>query len=80
MSMIKQFLQKMFDRVKKIPTASNIVMSPHFLVWKFCGKAQFPPSFGLFTPNYNIDKVSIVYVINHRLSIEKPRIALLHIF
>ena len=23
-------------------TAKNIVISPDFLVWKFCGKAQFP--------------------------------------
>ena len=24
----------------------NTVISPNFLVWKFCGKAQFPHSFG----------------------------------
>ena len=24
------------------PTAKNPVISPNFLVWKFCGKAQFP--------------------------------------
>ena len=27
-------------------TAKNIVISPNFLVWKFCGKAQFRHSFG----------------------------------
>ena len=27
-------------------TAKNTVVSPNFLVWKFCGKAQFPRSFG----------------------------------
>ena len=27
-------------------TAKNTVISPNFLVWKFCGKAQFPHSFG----------------------------------
>ena len=26
--------------------SKNIVISPNFLVWKFCGKAQFPHSFG----------------------------------
>ena len=25
--------------------AKNTVISPHFLTWKFCGKAQFPHSF-----------------------------------
>ena len=31
-------------------TAKNIVISPDFLVWKFCGKAQFPHSFYTSTP------------------------------
>ena len=26
----------------------NAVISPNFLVWKFCGKTQFPQSFGPF--------------------------------
>ena len=33
-------------------TAKNTVISPDFLVWKFCGKAQFPHSFGRFAQNY----------------------------
>ena len=33
-------------------TASNPVISPNFMVWKFCGKAQFPHSFGRFARNY----------------------------
>ena len=33
-------------------TAKNTVISPTFLVWKICGKAQFPHSFGRFTRNY----------------------------
>ena len=33
-------------------TAKNTVISPNFLVWKFCGKAQFPHSFGRVTRNY----------------------------
>ena len=30
-------------------TAKNTAISAGFLVWKFCGKAQFPHSFGRFT-------------------------------
>ena len=33
-------------------TAKNIVVSPNFLVWKFCGKAQFSHSFGQIVNNY----------------------------
>ena len=33
-------------------TAKNTVISPNFLVWKFCGKEQFPHSFGQFARNY----------------------------
>ena len=33
-------------------TAKNTVISPDFLVWKFCGKAQFLHSFRRFTRNY----------------------------
>ena len=30
----------------------NTAVSPNFLVWEFCGKAQFPHSFVWFTRNY----------------------------
>ena len=33
-------------------TAKNNVISPDFLVWKFCGKAQFSHSFGRFARYY----------------------------
>ena len=33
-------------------TAKNTVISPNFQVWKFCGKAQFPHSFGRIARNY----------------------------
>ena len=33
-------------------TAKNTVMSHDFLMWKFCGKAQFPHSFGRIARNY----------------------------
>ena len=36
----------------KLNTAKNAVISPNFLVWKFCGKAQFLHSFGRFARNY----------------------------
>ena len=32
--------------------AWNTVISPNFLVWKFCGEAQFPHSFERITRNY----------------------------
>ena len=36
------------NRKTKGPTAKNSVTSPNFLVRKFCGKVQFPHSFGQF--------------------------------
>ena len=38
--------------VTHFSTAENTVITPDFLVLKFCGKAQFPHSFGRFAPNY----------------------------
>ena len=35
--------------IQSATTAKNTVISPNFLVWKFCGKAQFPHSFGRIT-------------------------------
>ena len=32
--------------------AKNSLVSPNFQVWKFCGKAQFPHSFGRNAQNY----------------------------
>ena len=50
----------------------NIVISPNFLVWKICGKAQFPHSFGMicqklcdncaFLRNFHIRKLSEIAV------------------
>ena len=37
-----------------ILTAKNKVISPNFLVCKFCGKAQFPHSFGQIARNHGI--------------------------
>ena len=31
-------------------TVKNTVISPNFLVWRFCGKAQFSHSFGRYRP------------------------------
>ena len=33
-------------KTKKGRSAKNTVILPNFLIWKFCGKAQFPDSFG----------------------------------
>ena len=33
-------------------TTKNNVILPSFVVWKFCGKAQFPHSFGQIVRNY----------------------------
>ena len=30
--------------------SQTLLKKPNFLVWKFCGKAQFPHSFGQITP------------------------------
>ena len=34
-----------FRRTFELFTAKNTVISPNFLVWKFCGKGQFPREF-----------------------------------
>ena len=52
------FMEIYFDATSLIflvvshETAKNIVISPDFLVWKFCGNAQFPHSFGQIASNY----------------------------
>ena len=38
--------------INGISTAQNIVISPNFMVWKFCGKTQFPHSLGQIAQNY----------------------------
>ena len=38
--------------IQEAYTAKNTVVSPYFLVWKFCGKAQLPHSFGGIARNY----------------------------
>ena len=41
------------DRFTTYPfTTKNTVISPNFLMWKLCGKAQFPQSFGRFAQNF----------------------------
>ena len=41
-----------FATFLRTPTAQNVVISPNFMVWKFCRKAQFPHSFGRIARNY----------------------------
>ena len=53
------FFPKKFNEKSKYPktdraniTAKNTIVSPDYVVWKFCGKTQFPHSFGRFALNY----------------------------
>ena len=45
-------LTELWNIFSKTPTAKNTVISPNFLVWKFCGKTQFLQSFGRIARNY----------------------------
>ena len=54
--------------------AKNIVISPNFLVWKFCGKEQFPHSFGRFARNYTET------VPFHKISTPRNQVKLLYFF
>ena len=57
-------------QVALLNTAKNTVISPNFLVWKFCGKAQFPHSYGrpklcrncAFPQNFHTRKLSEIRV------------------
>ena len=47
----KSEFMKIWGEFQKKPsqviiTVKNTIISPNFLVWKFCGKAQFPHCFG----------------------------------
>ena len=44
-------------------TMKNIVISPNLLAWKFCGKGQFPHSFGRIA-NWRIIKGLTLYPMN----------------
>ena len=48
-------IRRLYEAAKSnwyIITVKNTLISPNFLVWKFCGKAQFLHSFGRFARNY----------------------------
>ena len=51
--------------------AKNTVISPNFLVWKFCGKAQFPHSFGRFAQN--LQETVPFHKITHKEKKEKKK-------
>ena len=51
--------------VDKKSTAQNIVISPNFQVWKFCGKTQFPQSFGGFAVTFHIISETVPF---HKIS------------
>ena len=52
-----------------LPTAKNTVISPNFLMWKFCLKAQFPHSarnYAEIVPFHNIStlgEIRIFYAV-----------------
>ena len=48
----KERLNPVTSNVAIAYTAKNTVISTNFLVWKFCGKAQFPHSFGRISLKY----------------------------
>ena len=37
---------------RELSLAKNTVISPNFLMWKFCGKAKFPHGFEQIARNY----------------------------
>ena len=39
-------------KITQIITGKNTIISPNFLLWKFCGKAQFPHSLGRIARKY----------------------------
>ena len=45
--------------------AKNTVIAPNFLLWKFCGKAQFPHSFGRFARKY-VETVPLYKIFHTR--------------
>ena len=46
-----------------LSTAKNIVISPDFLVWKFCGKARFPQRKLYLSATYSHQEISRNYGI-----------------
>ena len=44
--------EHLYTHIHHAYTMKNTVISPNFLVWEFCGKAQFPHSFGRIPQNY----------------------------
>ena len=44
------------------------------MVWKFCGKAKFPHSFGAFPQNFHTVKLSEITVFYVVLAIEEKRV------
>ena len=42
--------------------AENTVISPNFMVWKFCGKAQFPYRNYAFPQNFHTMKLGEITV------------------
>ena len=51
-TLLKQYVRVSCLRIFRTQHCENTVISPDFLVSKFCGKAQFPHCFGRIARNY----------------------------
>ena len=55
-------LVKIYSLVQAMNTAWNNVISPNFLVLKFCGKTQYPHRSGAFPKNFHAWKLGDITV------------------
>ena len=53
-------------------TAKNTTISPNFLVWKFCGKAQFPQNFH----TWKLGEISVFFAVEDETNFLEPQIKL----
>ena len=63
---LREWVASFLNGNSETDTAKNTVISPNFLVWKYCGKVQSPHSFGriacAFSQNLHIRKLGEVTV------------------
>ena len=59
-----EFLQRFV-----LNTAQNTAVSPNFMVWKFCGKVQFPHTRNCaFPQNFHtmkLGEITVFYAVKH---------------
>ena len=75
--MVREPLIRLFDFLRGSHTVKNTAISPDFLVCKFCGKAQFPHSFGrnyAFPQNFHTRKsgeITVFFAVSGNMKIVK---------